>query len=129
MVIHRKTSSLNTLLKEFNNDISAITVVDLVSRLGDKMNKTTIYRILNKLEEDSILHSFFGKNGLKWYAKCDGCCNSKPESILNKFRPHFQCLSCGKIDRLNVEMKLPKVTDQKVSVSQLLIQGRCESCN
>ena len=51
------------------------------------------------------------------------------ESILNKFRPHFQCLSCGKIDRLNVEMKLPKVTDQKVSVSQLLIQGRCESCN
>ena len=68
MGIHRKTSSLNTLLKEFNNDISAITVVDLVSRLGDKMNKTTIYRILNKLEEDSILHSFFGKNGLKWYA-------------------------------------------------------------
>ena len=73
--------------------------------------------------------SFFGKNGLKWYAKCDGCCNSNSESILNKFRPHFQCLSCGKIDRLNVEMKLPKVSDQKVSVSQLLIQGRCESCN
>ena len=36
MGIHRKTSSLNTLLKEFNNDISAITVVDLVSRLEIK---------------------------------------------------------------------------------------------
>ena len=128
MGIQRKTESLDVLLNEFDNSLNAISAVDLVNRLNNKMNKTTIYRLLKKLEEDFILHSFFGKNGLKWYAKCNGCCKSGSESVVEKFRPHFQCLNCGKIDLLSVELKILDATEKLKSTSQFLIQGKCESC-
>ena len=128
MGIHRKTESLDVLLNEFNNSLKAISAVDLVNRLSNKMNKTTIYRLLKKLEEDFVLHSFFGKNGLKWYAKCGGCCKSGSESIAKKIQPHFQCLTCGKIDLLSVELKILDATKHLKSASQFLIQGKCESC-
>ena len=73
MGIIRKTKSVKTLLNEFNKNSSAISVTELITRLNSKFNKTTIYRVLDRLEDDGVLHSFLGKNGLKWYAKCNGC--------------------------------------------------------
>ena len=78
MGIIRKTKSVKTLLNEFNKNSSAISVTELITRLNSKFNKTTIYRVLDRLEDDGVLHSFLGKNGLKWYAKCNGCTASSP---------------------------------------------------
>ena len=58
MGIIRKTQSLDRLLKEFENEVSAISVIELIKRLDSQMNKTTIYRVLDKLEDDAVLHSF-----------------------------------------------------------------------
>ncbi|MGI9531261.1 Fur family transcriptional regulator, partial [Lutimonas sp.] len=92
--------------------------------LGSQFNKTTIYRVLDKLEDDGVLHSFLGNNGLKWYAKCHDCSANKH----NDLHPHFQCLDCGKVDCLSVKVTLPKIPNRKIEVSQLLIQGKCEEC-
>ena len=126
MGIIRKTKSVEVLLNEFNNNASgAISAIALVDRLDSKFNKTTIYRVLDKLEEDCILHSFLGKNGLKWYAKCNGCSAAKHSDI----HPHFQCLECGKVDCLQaLHITIPKIPNRKIEVSQLLIQGKCEEC-
>ena len=126
MGIIRKTKSVVELLKEFDNNSSlgAISVITLIERLGSKFNKTTIYRVLDKLEEDGVLHSFLGKNGLKWYAKGNGCSTN----VHNDVHPHFQCLVCGKMDCLTVSVALPKMPNRKVVASQLLIQGKCEEC-
>ena len=72
MGIIRKTKSVELLLDEFKNNPKAICAIDLIDSLNSKLNKTTIYRVLDKLEDDGVLHSFLGKNGIKWYAKCDG---------------------------------------------------------
>ena len=37
--------------------------------------------------------------------------------------PHFQCLSYGKVDCLDVNMNIPKIPNREVIFSQLLIQG------
>lgn len=124
MGIIRKTKSVSILLNEFDKDSTAISAKKLIERLGIKFNKTTIYRVLDKLEEDGVLHSFLGKNGLKWYAKCNDC--SANEHSDN--HPHFQCLDCGKVDCLPVSVALPKIPNRKIEVSQLLIQGKCEEC-
>ncbi len=126
MGIIRKTKSVAALLNEFDNNSSlgAISVITLIERLGSKFNKTTIYRVLDKLEEDGVLHSFLGKNGLKWYAKCNGCSADKHNDV----HPHFQCLDCGKMDCLSFSVGLPKIPNRKIEVSQLLIQGKCEEC-
>ena len=74
---------------------------------NSKLNKTTIYRVLDKLEQDGILHSFLGNNGLKWYAKCTGCSASEHKDV----HPHFQCLDCGKMDCIPTNVTLPTTID------------------
>ena len=103
---------------------SAISVIQLIKRFNSKINKTTIYRVLDKLEDDGILHSFLGNNGIKWYAKCNSCSKSEHTDI----HPHFQCIDCGKIDCLSVEVHVPKIPNREVTASQILIQGKCEAC-
>ena len=124
MGIIRKTQSAAYLLQEFEKDSKAISAIELVKRLSKKINKTTVYRLLNKLEEDGILHYFLDTKGVKWFAKCKGCSKSKHHDI----HPHFQCLSCGQTDCLDFSIHIPKIPNREVSFSQFLLQGHCENC-
>jgi Fur family ferric uptake transcriptional regulator len=124
MGIIRKTKSVKALLDEFENNSGAISAIELVKRLSSNYNKTTVYRVLDKLEDDGVLHSFLGKKGIKWYAKCKDC------SVTGHFdvHPHFQCVNCGKVDCLPLDIKIPKIPNRMVIASQVLIQGKCEMC-
>ena len=124
MGVLRKTKSVKILLEEFDKDSSAISVITLIERFGSEMNKTTIYRILDKLEDDGILHSFLGKNGHKWYAKCTGCSSASHHDV----HPHFECVSCGKVECLTVQVTIPEIPNRKVEQSQVFLQGKCEAC-
>ena len=42
----------------------AVSIIELVDRFSDKMNKTTVYRILDRLEKSGILHSFLDQKGI-----------------------------------------------------------------
>ena len=124
MGIIRKTKSLELLLKEFQNEKNAISVIDLIERLNSKLNKTTIYRVLEKLEEDGVLHSILSNRGTKWYARCNGCSESNHYDL----HPHFECSNCGKIDCLNIEFQIPIIPNRNVRSSKILFQGKCEAC-
>jgi Fur family ferric uptake transcriptional regulator len=124
MGILRKTKSVNILLDEFEKQATAISAIVLIERLHLKMNKTTIYRVLEKLEDDGFLHSFLGKNGHKWYAKCSGCSSTKHHDV----HPHFQCSDCGKVECLSTDILIPTIPNRTVNVSQILLQGTCEDC-
>ena len=87
MGIIRKTQSIELLLAEFNASDSAIAAIELIKRLDSKMNKTTVYRVLDKLEDDGIVHSFLDKKGIKWYAKCNSCTHSQPVSYTHLTLP------------------------------------------
>ena len=123
MGIIRNTKSVKILLDEFNNR-DAISVIELIRRLNSKLNKTTIYRVLDKLEDDGILHSFLGNKGIKWYAKCNDC----SVSAHNDVHPHFQCLNCGRMDCLPESIDIPKISNREIIHSHVLIQGTCELC-
>lgn len=123
MGIIRNTKSVKILLDEFN-DHDAISVIELIRRLNSKLNKTTIYRVLDKLEDDGILHSFLGNKGIKWYAKCNGCSVSAHTDV----HPHFQCLNCGRMDCLPESIVMPKISNREIIHSHVLIQGTCELC-
>lgn len=123
-MVLRKTKSITLLLDAFEKGSDAISTVDLIERLQHKINKTTIYRNLEKLEDKGVLHSFLGKNAIRWYAKCNNCTSRAHKDV----HPHFQCLNCGNVDCLPFEMSLPKIPNRKVETSQILIQGTCENC-
>ena len=124
MGITRKTKSVKTLLKVFEQTNNAISVVELVERLRREMNKTTVYRILERLEDEGMLHSFTGKDGLKWYAECKEC---SPSRHLDS-HPHFQCRDCGKTECININISIPSVSNYKIDSAELLLIGQCEDC-
>ena len=125
MGIMRQTKSVKRILDEFEKEPKALSTVDLIKRLSQDHNKTTIYRVLDRLEDDGVLHSFQGTDGVKFYAKCHGCSKSQHSDI----HPHFQCVSCGKMDCLDVRVSIPKVPNRRVLSSELLLQGHCEQCS
>src|SRR6056297_2711757 len=99
MGVKRRTKAVNSLLEVFEQTKQALSAIDLVARLQSDMNKTTVYRILDRLEGEGILHAFKGKDGLQWYAMCKGCTATNHRDL----HPHFQCRDCGKTECLDSE--------------------------
>lgn len=124
MGITRRTKSVDLLLNEFEKESGAISATTLIERLGSEVNKTTIYRVLDKLEDDAVLHSFIGKDGVTWYAPCVGCSRHNHDDM----HPHFQCVLCGKVECVSVDIDIPKIKDREIINARILIQGKCGEC-
>ena len=120
MSISRKTKSIELVLNSFDNT-SAVSVIELVEKFKNHMNKTTVYRILERLEKSNILHSFIDNEGLKRYAK-----NENYQSFSN--HPHFLCEDCGESSCLEIEMNVPSLPHYKIKNSEQLLIGQCEKC-
>ncbi|MEN0004802.1 MAG: transcriptional repressor [Bacteroidota bacterium] len=125
MGVIRKTKAVKALLQLFENTDNAMSVVDLVKRLEKDINKTTVYRILERLEQDGVLHSFNGKDRLKWYAKYEGC---TPEHRIDA-HPHFQCKDCGSVRCLHTNISIPVVENYIVHSAEILLIGQCKDCS
>lgn len=125
MGIIRKTKSVKEILHLFEDKNEAISVVHLIELMNEKMNRTTVYRVLERLEEDGILHSFNGKEGLKWYAKCQGCNHNHHSDI----HPHFQCTKCDKVECLPSNIQMPNLENRKIDTIDFFLVGQCAACN
>jgi len=124
MGIVRKTKAVNTVLNIFEHNNEAKSVVNLIELVKGEMNKTTVYRILDRLEQDGTIHCFNGKDGLKWYAKCNGCSENHHYDL----HPHFQCNNCDKVECLSLEVKIPSLKNHKVDTTDILLMGQCSDC-
>lgn len=125
MGVIRRTKAVNTLLTLFEEKEGAVSVVDLIEELKTEMNKTTVYRVLDRLEQDGFIHSFNGKDALKWYARCKSCTTT---SHFDK-HPHFQCLQCGKMECLSIDIVIPTLENHTIESQEILLVGRCDECD
>ena len=125
MSISRKTKTVKLLLDLFYEKNNALSVVELVSKFEGQMNKTTVYRILNRLEEAGYLHSFIDKEGLKRYAKGDQRIRLDKKLALH---PHFLCEICGISTCLPIEINKPSIPNIKINSSDQLFLGHCNDC-
>lgn len=124
MGIVRKTKSVHVLLNLFGQTNDALSAVELVSRLQHQMNKTTVYRILERMQDEGLVHSFVGKDGLKWYAQGKGYSLLQHDDV----HPHFQCRNCGKTACILVDISIPSIPKYKIDSAELLLIGQCEHC-
>lgn len=125
MGVIRNTKSVLLVTEYFRNTDEAIGVVDLVEKFSDQMNKSTIYRILDRLEDEGRVHAFLGMNGLKHYAKCKECSHTEHLDV----HPHFQCTNCGKVECVSYDIKIPNLPNKHIKQAQLLLTGTCEDCS
>ena len=119
MGIVRKTKSIELLLHEFKTQTTAISTVELIKRLNSKLNKTTIYRVLENLVDDGFLHFSWvmtGSSGMQ----CVGIVQNPHMRIYILI---LNVLNVYKINCLNTEVIIPKIQNHKILSSQILIQG------
>ena len=124
MGVQRRTKTLEGILDAFGNSNNALSAKILLRRLDAGVNKTTVYRLLEKLEEDGAVHSFMGKDSTKFYARCHSC----SENAHRHSHPHFQCISCDQVQCLDFEVTLRTPGKLKVTDSQIFLKGHCELC-
>jgi len=125
MSIIRKTKPVQLILKQFNNKGDAISAIELIDQFKKNMDKTTVYRILDRLEDADILHSFIDQDGLKRYAKDDKKINSNNDL---KHHPHFLCEDCGISSCLPVTISIPNIPDYTIKRAEHLLTGICKDC-
>ena len=125
MSLTRKTKTVKLFLNLFEKKNGAISILELVSIFKNDMNKTTVYRILTRLEESGILHSFVDKKGLKRYAKNPlGKKSIKDQSP----HPHFLCEDCGISKCLPIKIQNPTIPDLIINSAEQLYLGQCGNC-
>ena len=123
--IIRKTKSLARVLDTFQKSDAAISVVQLTDNMKHHMNKTTVYRILDRLKQEGIVHSFHGKDGLKWYAKCSDHSSHQNTDT----HPHFHCNHCGAVECLPIDIQIPDIPNLQISSAEVILAGICSKCN
>ena len=89
------------------------------------MDKTTVYRILERLEDSDMLHSFIDNDGLKRYAKGDIHISSSNHINVH---PHFLCEECGTSSCLPIEITIPNIPNYTIKSSEHLLIGQCKDC-
>tara|TARA_B100000945_G_C20043073_1_gene440025 strand:+ start:88 stop:483 length:396 start_codon:yes stop_codon:yes gene_type:complete len=125
MKIIRKTKTVELLLGAFKNNKTALSIIELADKFSKQMDKSTVYRILERLEQSNILHSFIDKNGLKRYAK--GQKENKELNVLVS-HPHFLCEECGTSICLPIDIKIEPIKNYVIKSSQHLLTGWCKDC-
>lgn len=121
----RNTPAKNEILKMFQDADMALSQDMIEQRMKGKIDRVTIYRILNSFYEDGIVHKVTSDEGKHFYALCITCKEEKHQH--DHF--HFRCLNCNTVECLEskTDIQVPKgYVMEKVN---LLISGYCKSCS
>ncbi len=104
--------------------VSAIEIIDHLHSLDITVNKTTVYRELNILEEQQLIEELDMGDGLKRY-----------ELSPRQHHHHLFCQNCKKVvclpmdhDLCEVEKQLASQTKFKIAGHDLKFFGTCPDC-
>lgn len=111
------------VLKEHKEALSADEVLD---KLDLKVNRVTVYRILERFEQEGIAHRVVGLEGKSYYALCSDECDSGHH---HDRHAHFQCKSCKSLRCVDAEVIRPKLDNVQIESVSVLLTGLCESCS
>ena len=124
MGVLRKTKHLEHVLQAFRQSSDALSAGMLLDALANEINKSTVYRMLQKLEDDGVIHSFLTMDQIRFYALCKGCSSGRHIDT----HAHFQCTSCKRVSCFSEEIVLPTLERARITSAQVLFTGQCESC-
>ena len=89
-------------------------------------DRVTLYRSLEALKENGVIHKAFQDNNETYYAICDNNCDD--EKHLHEHL-HFKCVKCNAItcEEINedIQITMPNFIINKVSVN---VEGFCFKC-
>lgn len=121
-----RNSATKTKIQELIVSSSvALSHSDIQKTLKGLCDRVTIYRILNRLLEEGVIHKIVDVDGVVKYAACHSCSSNH-----NHKHIHFSCQKCKSVTCLeDVEpsFKLPK--NYMVSEMNFTLSGLCPQCS
>ena len=121
----RNTEKQNLVKEILSKAEYTMSVEDIMTAMPIKVNKTTIYRILDRFIEKGEVHFVTVKNGKTYYALCKNCGSS--HNIHNHV--HFECQSCKEVKCLPQALTIPNLDGFMIQETQFLVIGVCNKCN
>lgn len=126
------TKSRNTIIEILNNNkditLSAESILNIFNTKYQKVNITTIYRNLEKLEKEKIIHKFPASDSHKALYQITN------NNLKNEEHLHLQCSKCGKIIHLdcnymkNFILHIKSNHDFDLTCDKSILFGLCQEC-
>ena len=114
----RMTKQKRILYDEIKKFKSFFNAYDIHANcIKNKIGLATIYRFLNNLENEGLVHSFI-------------CDNKKIYSNQKTGHTHFKCEKCGKIDHIDLKNAdfLKDFIKNEICHFQIELTGICSNC-
>jgi Fe2+ or Zn2+ uptake regulation protein len=112
-----------------NNRFSAREIYDHIKKDAETLNRTTVYRNLDRLCEQGVLVRYKEPNQDAWYYQY-----SEDHQHCNEHM-HAQCSECGKIFHLEnefvdeFEKNIESVFGISINSEKSIIIGKCKDCS
>ena len=105
---------------------SALSHEEISENLSEKIDRVTIYRILQSFYDDGKLHKIAGDNGKTYFSLCRNCSAEHHHDA----HPHFRCTECNTVRCLNDEIpSYPAPNGYTVVSVSAFLTGICPKCS
>ena len=121
----RNTPTKQAVLDLFDSCTTALNQEQIETQLQGKMDRATIYRILNNFCEDGMMHKVVGDDGVNYFAMCKTCCEHTQH---HHDHFHFRCTTCNQLICLKEEIKINLPEGFSMQDCNCVITGTCPNC-
>jgi len=92
--------------------------------LNDSCDRVTVYRVLNRLTTEGLIHKIVNTDGVIKYAGCNDCSKKHNHNHI-----HFSCINCKSVTCLNVEPVFSLPEKYSITETNFTISGFCPLCS
>lgn len=121
------TESRKKILQLFLEQTGALAHGDIEKKAGEKFDRVTIYRTLQKFVDKGIIHTIPTADNAIRYALCKDECS---EGHHHDHHIHFVCNKCNNTycldDVVTPDIKLPK--GYQAEQVEVVVEGTCKYC-
>jgi Fe2+ or Zn2+ uptake regulation protein len=122
----RNTRTKQLVIHVLENSASALCHEEIEKRLSEKVDRVTIYRILQGFCADGKVHKIMSADGKTFYALCQHCTTETHHDN----HPHFHCVACDTIACLETPIpQQPLPSGYHVISATALLSGLCNKCS
>lgn len=120
----RNTPAKEAVLSVLNSSTKAMSQDAIEREIDMKINRATIYRVLNRFCEDGVLHRIVADDGKQYFAVCIKCDEKKQP--LHHF--HFRCTHCDTIECMPIPVHFSIEKGYSVENVNCVLTGTCKDC-
>lgn len=125
MKISRNTVAKTKILTFINQTKEAVAHSDIQHALKGVCDRVTIYRVLERLLSEGMVHKIVDVDGVVKYAACHSCQDKNHQHN----HIHFSCEKCKRVTCLETvlpKFELPK--GYKLNSVNFTVSGLCPQC-